>query len=204
MIEFDLEELTQELQMLPKTHRIAFAASCCERLLPNYQAFTLIEQWGNWRVLRESLDNVWEWLKGEVLSNEQLLSLSEQCEAIAPDTEDFSSLFTSSALDAANAVALTLQSCIKGDAAKCGEVASLARETIDMYIQMRDNLDYSDLDFEIKILNDSLMQEEMRKQAEDINSLKKAATLTEDFLINLKKSSETLGIQPILRGIIKA
>ncbi len=35
----ELDSLEAEAQKLPHTHKIAFAASICERLLPNYDIF---------------------------------------------------------------------------------------------------------------------------------------------------------------------
>lgn len=38
---FEHAALAQGLTPLPRDHRVAFAASCCERLLPNYYAFVV-------------------------------------------------------------------------------------------------------------------------------------------------------------------
>lgn len=200
---FDLDGLILELENFPNPYRIAFTASCCERLLPNYQAFVVMEQWGDFSLLRKALNEVWKVLEGENLSSDYLLDLSRQCENVAPDTEDFSSVFTSAALDAASGVALALQCCIDGGASKAAEVGSLARDTIDMYIQVRDCLDYSDPAFEEKIQNDPLMLAELGKQAADLKALASMSELTSEFLENLRRSSESLGLQSQLRGIEK-
>jgi hypothetical protein len=43
---FDEDKLCLQLGVLSERHRIAFAASCCERMLPNYDAFAAMERWG--------------------------------------------------------------------------------------------------------------------------------------------------------------
>jgi hypothetical protein len=197
---FDLNNLVKELDRLPKMHRVAFAASCCERLLPNYYAFSIMDQWGDFDLLRKALDEVWRWLKGDPLSLEHAVNLADKCYAVAPDTEDFSSLFTSSALDAANAIVETLWCCVDGDARRAAEVGSYAVDTIDMYIQVRDSLDPADPMFEEKIQADPLMLEELEKQAADLKALGAINSLTSDFLDSLRHSSESVGLQPMLRG----
>ncbi len=64
VLKFDEQQLTRDLVALPASHRVAFAASCCERLVPNYQAFALMEDWGNPRLLRRALDAAWKTAEG--------------------------------------------------------------------------------------------------------------------------------------------
>lgn len=193
---FDLNHLVKELDRLPKMHRVAFAASCCERMLPNYRAFSAMEQWGDFNLLRKALDDVWRWLKGDPLSQEYVINLADKCYAVAPDADDFSSLFTSSALDAVGSIVETLWCCVDGDARRAADVGSNANDTIDMYIQVRDGLDPADPAIEEKIQADPLMIEELEKQAADIGALGAIDSLTSDFLDSLRHSSESIGLQP--------
>jgi uncharacterized protein len=73
---------------LSPTHRIAFAASCAERLFPNYVAFSRDANWGNPRQLREALDAVWSHLLGNPLTPSAARKLIKQCEPFVPDTEE--------------------------------------------------------------------------------------------------------------------
>src|SRR5215217_838585 len=95
---FDRVRVAEALTGLSENHRVAFAASCCERLLPNYRAFVHQEGWGRPDVLREGLTVVWRQLAGERLPEAYIRQLACQCEEAAPHTEDFSSLFVSPAL----------------------------------------------------------------------------------------------------------
>ena len=62
---FEFDTLEQQLENLPGLHRVAFAAACCERMLPNYSAFCRMYDLGNPSVLRNALDEVWEILQGK-------------------------------------------------------------------------------------------------------------------------------------------
>src|SRR6266700_5645738 len=90
------------------SRRIAFGASCCERLLPNYLAFYQIEKWGNYGLLRNALDQVWT----AIVDNEQRSLLGgisiDEIVALAPDTEDFDTIFTALAGDAASSIVYTI------------------------------------------------------------------------------------------------
>jgi uncharacterized protein YjaG (DUF416 family) len=190
---FDIKALEGELSQLPLTHRLAFAASCCERLLPNYSAFSRMENWGHPEGLRSALDEVWKFLEGKKLTSEHIEEIKKKCEKATPDTEDFSSLYTSAALDAGVAILETLESCRDGCPQRIAEVASLARDTVDMYLQARNRLEYSDAAFEEKIATDSLMMRELRKQREDLNELKQVRELDRHFLNRLRHSFKNKG-----------
>jgi uncharacterized protein len=49
-----IELIKAEIEELPPLNRIAFAASCCERLLPNYYIFAREESEGNPDALRNA------------------------------------------------------------------------------------------------------------------------------------------------------
>jgi len=61
------EHLRARLQGLPPAHLVAFAATVCERLLPNYAAWSAAARWGDPNRLRTALDRVWAALGGATL-----------------------------------------------------------------------------------------------------------------------------------------
>ena len=50
------EHIERELKILPRSHQLSFAASCCERAYPNYVIFFHLVHWGGPGVLRASLN----------------------------------------------------------------------------------------------------------------------------------------------------
>jgi hypothetical protein len=194
---FNLIERERQLDGLSKHHRIAFAASCVERLLPNYTAFSRMEQWGDADLLHESLEKIWAYVQGGALSEMQFDELIEECEKIVPDTEDFSSRYTSAALDAANAVIETLSCCKDGSSHRAAEVASFARDTVDMFIQQREETNPVDADLEMNILEHPLMKREIKKQEDDLSELKNQTELTPDFVRRLRSSWSNMGLSNI-------
>lgn len=168
---FDETSLLLKLEGMPAWKRVAFMAYCCERMLPNYAAFKAQAGYGNNAVLRAALDVIWEWVENEQ-TDEDMVALARACEQQAPDTSEFSSPYTSAALDAATAIAATAEALSDTTASKVIEVASLARDTIDLFVQEIDDLDPNDPRLEKKIRRSDLMQAELRTQRQSLEKLK--------------------------------
>ncbi|MEH2077698.1 MAG: DUF416 family protein [Nostoc sp.] len=87
--EFDI--LEQELKALPSMHQVAFAAACCERLFPNYGIFwrEIKEQgWDEQDPIRETLDEIWEFLAGKKIDAVKFRELLSNCEEYPYDYEN--------------------------------------------------------------------------------------------------------------------
>lgn len=193
LYKFDDKFLYEKLIELPFFYRIAFGASCCERLLPNYKKFVEEEKWGNYKFLEDTLEEIWSYICGKELIDDRIMMLAKRCYEVTPDADEFSSIYTSFAIDAGGAVYETLRSCLDKGVKHIVDVASFARDTVDMYIQETDNMDYSDIDFEYKILNDQLMQNELKKQLDDLELLSKqkqgSLQFFKSFRLNVKGKS---------------
>jgi uncharacterized protein YjaG (DUF416 family) len=207
MVDFNEDKLREELSILPVNHRIAFAASCCERLMPNYMAFYCMEKWGDPAVLRRALNEVWDFLTGTPLPVEKIKELTQECIAQAPDTEDFTSLFTSAAGDASAAIAYALESCIDGNEECIALIGRLPTETLYQYLStVNDPLvgsHIADPAFEEWIAKAPLIIVELEKQQQDLAILKSHTILEPDFLNQLRQSSAAAGLQPFGRGLLR-
>lgn len=187
---FNPDFLKRDLDRLPRAHRVAFAAACCERLLPNYSAFAGEVRWGKPETLRAALDAIWDVLGGGTFDRGEIARHIEQCDAVIPDTEKFDTSSVSAALDAGNAVVETLRSLLDGDSQRIVDVASFCRDTVDMYIQDRDQLDYNgDPLFETKISEDPLMQRELARQSATLSELSRNTVLDGATLKRLRDES---------------
>jgi uncharacterized protein YjaG (DUF416 family) len=171
-VSFDPISLKHGLDQLTAMRRVVFGAACCERLLPNYAAFAHEVQWGQPEILRAALDYVWHVIDSGNVDRAEINRLVEECDAVIPDTEDFDTSSVSAALDAGSAVVETLRALLDGDSQRIVDVASFCRDTVHMYIQDRDQLDYdSDPLFETKIMQDPLMERELGRQSAVLSEL---------------------------------
>jgi uncharacterized protein len=168
---FDQDALRKVLVGLAPQQRLAFGLACSERLYPNYVAFAREQSWGEPESLRAALDLAWDAVLGQPASPESVRELKKKVEDAEPDTEDFGTILVSSALDAAATAGLVLRLLEADDLDFAVEIASLARDTVDMYVQAIEHLDPSDTALEKRILLHRLMQEELRRQRDDLRML---------------------------------
>lgn len=171
MERFSETSLKDQISGLPSWKQIAFILLCCERMIPNYVAFSKEVGFGNALLLRRALASAWKWVESGQLPKD-LHALREACDQETPNTEDYQSVFTSAALDAANAIAIALEAIETPSASLAVEVAGLSRDTVDMFVQSARSLDPADSTFEYTVAADPLMQTELRRQREDLNLLK--------------------------------
>lgn len=157
-------------------------AYCCERMLPNYRSFQVDTGYGDVAPMRNALDAVWKWIEdGRAVPD--LAVLASACEQQSPDTAEFLSIYTSAALDAATATAATLEALADATAKSVIDVASLARDTIDLFVQETEGLDPNDANLERRIIEHRLMQSELRTQKESLALLR-----------NLQEDREKVGV----------
>ncbi|MGN7916888.1 DUF416 family protein [Lysobacter sp. 22409] len=152
------------LQAQPGWKIIAFMATCCERMVPNFYRFHVETGFGDPSILRDALDKIWLWIRDGALPGNRA-DLISFCDGLAPDTEKFSSEFTSAALDAANALAITLEALVQPTSEKAEIVEELAVDTVDGFVQTRERLDPADPHFEGRISSSKLMRAELSAQS---------------------------------------
>jgi uncharacterized protein YjaG (DUF416 family) len=183
---FDEQGLLTQLSKLRAQHRVAFCASICERLLPGFDRFATEEDFGNVQILRQGLDIAWECAQGSNPAGEIVSELSRQAEEVAPDPGEFTSDFASAALDAANAVSATLRCCETGEVDHCLEVATYARDSVDMYIQIRGDVNDADPLLEEKIVAHPLMQREIERQLRALEILEDTREVDDRVIATLR------------------
>jgi len=168
---FDQDGLRRRLVALTPQQRLAFGVACSERLFPNYVVFSDEQGWGSPDSLRAALDLAWDAILGEPPPPGDVRQLKKRVEDAEPDTEDFATVLVSSALDAAATAGLVLTLLDTDDPDIAVEIASLSRDTVDMYVRVTEHLDPSDAALEKKILLHRLMQAELRRQRDDLRTL---------------------------------
>ena len=168
---FNPDDLRSKIDRLSHRGRIAFLLSCAERLTPNYAAFSKHHGWGDVDALQQALDLGWRYLSGQKVDADEVHCCLTRCETATPDTEDFESEYVSSGLDAAVCCVFVLELLLQDDLQKVVEGASLARDTVDMYIRELEPLDPQDPALEEKIFRHPLMQRELQRQRKDVELL---------------------------------
>lgn len=197
---YNLDVLEKELEKLPPLHRIAFAASICERMLPIYNVFSQQEGWGDPTSLRIALDEVWEVLQAKPVDEAKIRQLIDDCENAAPHSDyvmqsryDFEAQLTCSAIRS------TLEACIDCNSQHFIDVMEFVRDIINGFLTSRkDDADphwykKSLQEQEEYVSSHALAKQEIAKEQEDLQRLKEVETLDQDFLESLRASFNNSG-----------
>lgn len=155
-----------DLENLNFSKKLLFAYLTCERLIPNYKFFSEKYGFGDYKVLEQYLESVLEII---INGTEDLtLSLDEarnRIDKINPFPENYDTVLASSAMDACGSVLELLQYIQDKQDDRIVAISTLSFDTVDMYIQEIEALDYNnDSEFEKKIAEHPLMQSEKKVQ----------------------------------------
>jgi uncharacterized protein YjaG (DUF416 family) len=197
---YDLNALKQELKALSPLHRIVFAASICERLLPNYNAFCRMENWGDPSVLRKALDEIWQVvLQGKSIDVVQIHQFQEDLNRVCPDSESddvCDACYLFEAQQAVFAIDYTLIACLEPGLQHIIQVVQCVRfHTIEAFIEEKDeSFKASQYENEFEaIANHPMAVREMAKENEDLQRLKEVEALEPEFLEWLRTSFDNGG-----------
>lgn len=159
------QEVESALMSTSHKGRVLFGVAICQRLFPNYVAFQNEQGWGDLRVLQEGIDLIRQYLlKDGLFDDAEIGDLIDQLDVVTPDTEQFSGVLTSFALDAANSVYCTLNFLRDKNINNILDVSSFAIDTVDLFLQEVLRLRSNDPKRQEKIETSEFMQTEKNKQ----------------------------------------
>jgi len=153
---------------LNQWQQIAYSAAIIERMLPNYEMFAEAVEFGDYHLLRNQLDLVWQWLdknnRCKINYEAQLLKL----ELHIPNPEEFDSFGVFPALDVCMALVSLFQIMQDKESDGCLSVSRLSENSVRYYVELtlaQDKMDESEV-IEEEIVNHPLMQWEQETQVE--------------------------------------
>lgn len=173
--------ISEKLADLDDQKKIFFSLLICERLFPNYVFFSKKYGYGD----PSKLETIISTLFRDVLENNKTLKIDNYInivENITPDTEDYDTILASFALDACTSILSTLYFLKDGDFENLVDVATYARDTVDMFIQERDDLDINDIQMDQLIEEDPFMQRELKRQFEVVDYLNSSMSESLSFI----------------------
>jgi len=174
-VNIDIVTINLPLSTLSQWQQIAFCSALLERMLPNYQMFSDADGFGDYKVVRNQLDLVWQWLdknnRCKINFTAQLTKLEEQ----TPNPEHFDSFGVFPALDVCMALMSLLQAMQDKDDDAFSNVGRLSENSVRFYVELM-LVDQSDDELsEHDIYQHPLMQWEVATQKELFDFIKNAA-----------------------------
>lgn len=204
----DENRLVERLVSLSPERRLAFAASCCERMIPNIDAFILVDGLEDTKACQQALNAVWKWVLGENISQEDIGYLKKSCQESISDPENFDSIWCGLATNAVSAVMDALDCCLNGSPQSAANTGILADDSIYEYISRVDNplggsqIQEPDGFFDKWVVEHPLTKQELQKQEADLELLA-LNPLTPIFIRDLRRSAQNFGVQPFQRRLLK-
>ncbi|WP_394974850.1 DUF416 family protein [uncultured Croceitalea sp.] len=156
--------LKENVEKLSAKNKLLFAFWVSKRLFHNYVFFNEKTSYGDIDVMLDALNQIEKYINNSTVDNDEILNTITVVEANTPDTNNFDTILASFALDACSALIESLNFIIDQDIKYIVNVGVFARDTIDMFIQELEDMDYDDSNFESKIKNHTLMKQEMSDQ----------------------------------------
>jgi uncharacterized protein YjaG (DUF416 family) len=191
MLRFEDQLLKHELEQLPPRSRVAFAASCAQRLASVYHDFVAIsDQADRTNLFGDALNYIWTHIlitpekaaTGRILADVMALIPDEDAPGWTP--------LTPFAEDALSAVAYCLRCLQSGDAQEAVWAAQRLFDALDTFLTNRDDIAPSEPESELRILRDPVTQAELERQARDIADLRSAGdSLSQELLDRLRQRS---------------
>lgn len=192
---------------LSQWQQVAFCAALLERMIPNYQMFSEHTEFGNYKVLRNQLDLVWQWLdkanRCKINYDAQIAKLEEQ----VPDPELFDFLGVFPALDSAMALMSLFQAMQDPEGDGFINVSKLSENSVSYYVELTlaqqiDEVTPQEDEIMIseqQILEHPLMQWEIATQSELFDFLTSAsenkASCVKAKALVLEEGLSNLGIE---------
>ena len=190
---FDSKKLEQRLRHLKHKHQLVFAASCCNRTLPSYGAFSREANWGNFEVIQNAVEYVWNHLEGEAMSIDNLDEYLEQIQENIPDLDEVTNELATwghdSALVAFHMLCNARNHAIE-DVVACG---TWSYDSVDTFVQMKEHMDPSDPELEIMIASHPVVQRELAQQHYVLEALEKQSELTVAAAMSIRYSWNNAG-----------
>jgi len=188
---------------LSQWQQIAFSAALLERMIPNYKMFAEHAEFGEFSVLRNQLDIIWQWLdknnRCKINYDAQINKLEPQ----VPDPQEFDFFGVFPAIDATMATMSLLQAMQDKEIQGAEIVSRLSENSVSYYVELsiadqREDNDESEItDKEIEL--HPLMEWEFDTQNELYYALKESPENKETCIkiktMVLEEGLSNLGIE---------
>ena len=162
--------LVHDLDRVGDQSRVAFAASCAERLFPAYEDFCRRAGRGDRAMLGWILARVWNHLLGDPMRSQHLHEALERCIELIPGEDEEPWVAEQAyADDAASAIAYTLRALDGGQSQEVAWAARRAYEAADHHVTHRLGIE------ELQVLAHPIVQREFSRQRRDLDELLGAA-----------------------------
>jgi len=173
-----------------------FAIALCQRMLPNYQLFSQVCEFGDPQILDTVLNLLWQSCYDQKLKLNIDIYL-ERLELNTPDAVDFDVYGVYPAMDASTAL-ISLLSAIQGKVEEdIVNISKLSSSTVANYIEAISDVEMDEEAFDDYIFNHDVMVEEKTLQDSLLQLIEDNPKLDAGFIKALRKEITEAGVSNI-------
>jgi uncharacterized protein YjaG (DUF416 family) len=172
ILRYDEAELVQRLQTLPNRLRVAFAAACAERQLPNYLSFSVATGQGHPSTLTEALDLMWDDSQKKGAAGVGFSERLEECMDLLPKGHQETLDDNGFADDAVMTVVYAIRARLTCDPHEAAYAAYVAYSALVEFVSQARGMAATGRLEKERILAHPLVQAEFRRQRTDLTQLK--------------------------------
>jgi uncharacterized protein len=188
-----IPEIEKELNTILDRNKILFIALVCRKMLPHYILFSEKEGWGDIEILEKAINLMFKSaINGFEEHKYEAEKLSESIDEICPDLDDFEGI-ASYALDTCIAIDEALRFIISEDKENINNAFTSVFDTVDMFIQVVEDLDPNDENLDNIILNNPIMIREIKRQNDILRAVKDLKVISTELIENLKNEDDKRG-----------
>jgi uncharacterized protein YjaG (DUF416 family) len=199
MYTYDENNILKIMAVIDKKIRPIFAASCTERLYPLFTRYSVLLKNDEVNIFKCTLDSIWRHLRGDMVLNcQKMEEAARWAENVGPTDESDWMDINPYAENAASALYYTIRACLTNDPQDCVWASRQTYEAVDYYVHNNEQIDFNQSDSEIKILVHSLIQQELKHQAEDMSDIRHITLKTKETIIDMiREKSRTKPVLPL-------
>lgn len=168
---FDRGALADQISHLPRRGKVAFAASCAQRLFPQYLRYLEVAEGPVTEAYAQALETAWQIAASDLVDAASVKALVDRCMAALPTEDDAEATGVPYAEDAAAAVLYALRTALTDKAQEAVWAANRVYDALDHHVINALGIDINLAGSEEKVLGHGLIQAELARQFHDLQAL---------------------------------
>ena len=128
----------QRIRDLNWSHSVVLALDLCERMVPNYEFFCHITQFGDAKPLRGALNACWDYIANPKQTKVNFSRWQEKVDEVTPSEHGHDMLGVYPAMDACTAISVLLQGLMDKNAGNLLDVAKVSQASVVKFIELND------------------------------------------------------------------
>ena len=154
----------QRIRDLNWSHSVVLALYLCERMVPNYEFFGHITQFGDAKPLRGALNACWDHIANPRQTKVNFGRWQEKVDEVTPSEHGHDMLGVYPAMDACTAISIMLQGLMDKNANNLLDVAKVSQASVVKFIELNDAEQVSASELQQHVEEHELYQYEIAMQ----------------------------------------